>query len=193
MRRSPLLLRHCHDRTHDRRPGAGSVSVGDDERGEPVSLQAFLDELGGTTIAGVLAIGGIIALVLGVVRLFQPPDDFCAVDLTKRQWTPLQSERYFTEKAKFEQMHAAGNRGLGNSIYFVFAMLLLITVVVAGLLSSATRGQSPTTAVILVAAWVTAIIIIARWIGYRWRRCERYLAFIDGDREWMRSRRLRRR
>lgn len=157
-----------------------------------MGLQEFLDELGGTTVAGVLAIGGIVALVLGVARLFQPPDDFCAVDLTKRQWTPLQSERYFIEKAQFEEMHAAGNRGLGNSIYFVFAMLLLITVVVAGLLSGVTRGQSPTIAVILVAAWVTAIIIIARWVGYRWRRCERYLAFIYSNPEWMRSRRLRR-
>ncbi len=156
-----------------------------------MTVQSVLDALGGASVSGLLAIGGLVALVAGLVRQFAPPDDFSNADFNIRGWTQKQEDSYFREKHRFEHMRARGDRGFGNSVLITIWLLILITVVLSGILSGATRGQPVTIALIMTAAWLTVIFIIARQLAYRFRRAERYLAFIDGNRDWMRSPRLR--
>ncbi|WP_298671510.1 hypothetical protein [uncultured Sphingomonas sp.] len=165
--------------------GAGILAL---RSGPALTVQGALEALGGASVAGLLAIGGLVALVVGIVRRFAPPDDFASADFRIRGWTDAQSDRYFEERREFERMRSRGSRGLGNSGLIT---LWLIALVVGGPLSRATSGQPPTITLLMVAAWLTAIVVVTRRLLYRFRRAERYLAFINGNDDWMRSPRLR--
>lgn len=153
------------------------------------SVDQILKALASEPVTGMLAIGGIITFVTATVRYFQPPDSFASIDWTREQWSPEQSRRYFDEKERFERLRASGSRGFGNSMILLFWLILLILLIAGGPVSGVMNGQTLTIRAIMVSVWVTLTIIVARWVGYRWRRCKRYLAFIDGDEDWMASKR----
>lgn len=156
-----------------------------------ITIEEFLRGLGGETVTGVLAIGGIIALVTGVVKFFEPPDGFCSVDWHKEQWSARQSRKYFEEKARFEKLRASGSRGSNNYVVLLVGIALLISIIIGGPVSNLISGQPFNIQAILISTWLTVTVIIVRWVAYLSRRAERYVAFLNGNETWMYSPKLR--